>query len=133
MNQFSRPLRFWTTILVILCMSAMDFGPAAAALAPSRVSATTAIASTRDADMLLARRALENKVVAQKLRDYGVAPAAAQARLASMSDRDLHTLASASKRLPSGSDTTGAIIGVLVVVLLVIIILKLMHKDVVMK
>jgi hypothetical protein len=84
--------------------------------------------------MLLAQRALENKIVAQKLRDYGVSPAEAQFKLASMSDRDLHTLASASKGLPSGGDgATGAIIGVLIVVILVIVILKLTHRQVVVK
>ena len=133
MNPFPRPLRFWTALFVILSMSAIDIGPAAAGLAPSRVSGATSIASARDADMLMAQRALENKVVAQKLRDYGVAAEDAQARLASMSDNDLHTLASASKGLPSGGDATGAIIGVLVVVILVIVILKLMHRDVILK
>jgi uncharacterized protein DUF6627 len=133
MSLFPKPLRFWTAVLVVLCMSAMDIGPAAAGLAPSRVSEATSIASARDADLLLAQRALENKVVAQKLRDYGVAPADAQARLASLSDADLHTLASASKGLPSGGDATGALIGVLVVIILVIVILKLLHRDVILK
>jgi hypothetical protein len=133
MNLFPRPLRCWTAVLVILCLSALDFGPAAAGLAPSRVSSATSIASSRDADMVMAQRLLENKVVAQKLRDYGVASADAQARLAKMSDADLHTLASASKGLPSGGDAVGAIIGILVVVILVIVILKLTHHDVVVK
>jgi uncharacterized protein DUF6627 len=133
MNLFPRALRCWTAVLVVLCMSAIDISPAAAGLAPSRVSGTTSIASTRDADMLMAQRVLENKVVAQKLRDYGVAPADAQARLASMSDADLHTLASASNGLPSGGDATGAIIGVLVVVVLVIVILRLMNRRVIVK
>ena len=79
--------------------------------------------------MLIAQRTLEHKLVAQKLRDYGVTPADAQLRLASMSDQDLHRLASASKGLPSGGDSTGAIIGVLIVVILVIVILKLMNRH----
>lgn len=133
MNLFPRRLRFWTALLLVLSLSALDFGPAIAGLAPSRVSGTTSIASARDADMVMVQRALENKVVAQKLRDYGVASADAQARLASMSDRDLHTLASASKGLPSGGDATGAIIGVLVVIILVVVVLKLMNKEVVVK
>jgi hypothetical protein len=115
-------------------MSALDFGPAMAGLAPSRISGSTAIGSLRDADMLVAQRALENKIVAQKLRDYGVSAGDAQLRLASMSDQDLHTLASASKGLPSGGDgATGAIIAVLVIVILVIVVLKLMHHEVVVK
>jgi len=133
MNLFPRKWRFWTTVVVILGMSALDIGPAIAGLAPSSVSGVTSIASVRDADMLLAQRVLENKVVAQKLLDYGMAPADAQARLASMSDVDLHTLASASKGLPGGGDATGAIIGVLVVVILVIVVLRLMHRDVVLR
>ena len=134
MRTFPRKLRFWTALIVVLCMSALDFSPAMAGLAPSRTSGAATITSARDADMLVAQRALENKIVAQKLRDYGVAAADAQLKLASMSDRDLHTLASASKGLPSGGDgTTGAIIGVLVVVILVIVILRLMHREVVVK
>ena len=82
----------------------------------------------------VAQRALENRIVAQKLRDYGVAAADVQLELAGMSDRDLHTLASASRGLPSGGDgTTGAIIGVLVVVILVIVILRLTHHEVVVR
>lgn len=133
MTAFPKGLRFWTTILVIVCMGALDIGPAAAALAPSTRSGTTTVASARDADLLVAQRALENKVVAQKLRDYGVSPAEAQLKLASMSDQDLHRLASASKGLPSGGDATGAIIGVLVVIILVIVVLKLMNREVVVR
>ena len=133
MTTFPRVLRFWTALLVILCMSSLDFSPAVAGLAPSTRSGATTVASARAADLLLAQRALENKVVAQKLRDYGVSPDEAQMKLASMSDRDLHSLATASKGLPSGGDATGAIIGVLVVVILVIVVLRLMNKQVVVK
>ena len=133
MKLVPKPLRFWTAILLVLSLSTINIAPAVAGLAPSRVSDSSGAASTRDADMLMAQRVLENKVVAQKLLDYGVAPAEAQSRLANMSDKDLHTLASASKGLPSGGDGTGAIIGVLVVVILVIVILRLMHRDVVLR
>jgi hypothetical protein len=121
-------------VIVVVSMSALDFGPALAGLAPSQTTGTTTIASTRDADMLMAQRALENKIVAQKLRDYGFTAENAQLKLASMSDQDLHSLASASKGLPSGGDgATGAIIGVLVVIILVIVVLRLMHRDVVVR
>ena len=133
MTTFPKKLRFWTTLLVILCMGALDFGPALAGLAPSTRSGATTISSARDADLLVAQRALENKIVAQKLRDYGVSPAEAQIKLASMSDQDLHRLASASKGLPTGGDGTGAIIAVLVVVILVIVILRLMNREVIVR
>ena len=133
MNKFPKSLRFWTTLLLVLCMSSLSINPALAGIAPSTQSGVTTIASERDADLLVAQRALENKVVAQKLHDYGVSPEAAQLRLASMSDQDLHRLASASKGLPSGGDGTGAIIGVLVVVILVIVVLRLMNREVVLR
>jgi hypothetical protein len=133
METFPRKLRFWTAATMVLCMSALDVLPAMAGLAPSQTSGATAIASARDADLLAARRALENKVVAQKLRDYGIAPEDVQIRLASMSDQDLHTLASASRGLPSGGDGLGTLIGVAIFVILVIVILKLLNKEVIVK
>ena len=133
MTTFPKLLRFWTALLVILCMSSLDISPALAGLAPSTSAGVTTVASSRGADLLVAQRALENKVVVQKLRDYGVSAAEAQMKLASMSDQDLHRLASVSKGLPSGGDATGAIIGVLVVVILVIVVLKLMNRQVVVK
>ena len=133
MTPFPKALRFWTALLLILSMSSLDFSPVAAGLAPSATSGGTTMASERDADLLAAQRALENKVVAQKLRDYAVSPAEAQLKLASMSDQDLHRLATASKGLPSGGDATGAIIGILVVIILIIVVLKLMNKEVVVK
>lgn len=133
MSLFRRRMRFWTALLVVFSVSALDFGPAAAALAPSRTSGTTTIESARDADLLMAQRALENKIVAQKLRDYGVSPTDAQLRLASMSDQDLHTLATASKGLPTGADGTGAVIGILVVIILVIVVLRLLNREVVVR
>lgn len=126
--------RFWTTLVVLLCMGSLEFSPAMAGLAPSRTSGTTAISNVRDADLLVAQRALENRIVAQKLRDYGVAATDVQLKLATMSDQDLHALASATRGLPSGADGgTGAIIGVLVVVILVIVVIRLMNREVVVR
>lgn len=133
MRLFPRPLRFWTALLLLVYGGALDVAPAAAGLAPSRSTDATSIASTRDADMIAVERALENRVVAQKLRDYGVPPEQVRARLASMSDEDLHTLASASRGLPSGGDALGVIVTLLVIVILVIVIMKLMHKEIVIK
>jgi hypothetical protein len=82
--------------------------------------------------VIAVQRALENRIVAQKLRDYGVSPDEVQIKLASMSDQDVHTLASATKGLPAGGVTPlGALIGVAILVLLVIVIIKLLNKDIV--
>ena len=133
MRSFPRTLRFWTALFMLIYWGAMHVAPAAAGLAPSRISGETSVTSARDADLLVVQRTLENKLVAQKLRDYGVAPENVKTRLASLSDQDLHTLASASKGLPSGSDGLGALIAVLIIVLLVIVILKLLNKQIIVR
>jgi hypothetical protein len=131
---FPSKLRFVTALFMIALLSAFDIVPAAAGLAPSSPSGASTIASVRDADLITAQRVLENKVVAQKLRDYGVSPEQARAKLAAMSDQDLHTLATQARGLPSGGDDAlGTIIALLLIVLLVIVILKLLNKRVVVK
>jgi len=133
MRLFPKRLRFVTALVVLGWSFVLHVSPAAAALTASQLSGTTAITSQRDADVLAVQRALENRLVAQKLEDYGVAPAEVEARLASMSDEELHTLASATKGLPSGGDSVGLLISLLIVVLLVIVILKLMNKEIVVR
>jgi len=134
MRLFPRRLRFWTALIVLTWWCCLQTAPAVAGLAPSQVSGETTIQSVRDADMVAVQRALENRVVAQKLRDYGVSPDDVKLRLASMSDQDLHTLASASRGLPSGGDDAlSVLITLLIIVLLIIVIMKLMNKEIVVK
>ncbi len=133
MRIFPARLRFATALFMVLYLGALDVIPAAAGLVASRVSGSTNVTSLRTADLVIVQRALENRIVAQKLRDYGVAPADVRTRLASLSDQDLHTLASASKGLPSGGDGTDTLIGLLIIVLLVILILKLLNKRVIVR
>jgi hypothetical protein len=133
MRCFPRLPRIATALFLLSLFTALNTAPALAGLAPSRVSGATEITSTRDADLLVAQRMLEHKVVAQKLRDYGVTPEEARARLAGMSDDELHQLATASAGLPSGSDGLGLIVTLLVIALLVILIMKLMNKEIVVK
>ena len=133
MGSFPRTLRFWTALLLATWWCCIHAAPAFAGLAPSRTSGETSIASVRDADLLSVRRALEHKVVAQKLKDYGVGPEQVDLRLASLSDAELHQLASATQGLPTGGDGVGAVIGILIIILLVIIILKLLNKEIVIR
>jgi len=56
------------------------------------------------------------------------------AKIRSMSDSDLHRLASLSDRVAAGADSgVGFLIGLAILVILVIVILKLMNKQVVVK
>ena len=85
-------------------------------------------------DMAKVQSFLENKIVVQKLVDYGVSPEEAKTKAEAMSAQDLHRLASLTDRAAAGTDSAlGIIIAVLVIVILVIVILKLEHKEVVIR
>ena len=91
-------------------------------------------AGRRVDDMAKVQSFLENKVVVQKLIDYGVSPAEAMAKVREMSARDLHRLASLTDRAAAGTDSAlGFLIGLAILVILVIVILKLMNKEVIVR
>jgi len=86
----------------------------------------------RAADIDKVQTVLEQKVVMQKLLDYGVSSEEAMAKIRSMSDSDLHRLATLADRVAAGSDSgVGILIGLAVLVILVLVILMLMNKRVV--
>ena len=105
---------------------------AAASLTPSKLSEGTASAN-READLQAVRQALEHKLVAQKLKDYGVSASEVEARLPRMSDTDVHQIALLSKKLPQGGDAVGDIVIILIIVILVIVIIKLMNREIVVR
>jgi len=91
-------------------------------------------AASRVEDMAKVQSFLENKVVVQKLVDYGVSPAEAMAKVRSMSAQDLHRLASLTDRAAAGTDSAiGFLIGLAILVILIIVILKLMNKEIVVR
>lgn len=87
----------------------------------------------RAADLSKMQALLEQKVVLQKLVDYGVSPEEAMAKVRAMSDKDLHRLASLTDRVAEGADGLGLVIGLAVLVILVLVILMLMNKRVVVR
>lgn len=85
-------------------------------------------------DLATVQSFLENKIVLQKLADYGVSPEEAKAKIEAMSARDLHRLASLTDRAAAGADDgIGLLIGLAILIILVIVILKLMHKEVIVR
>jgi hypothetical protein len=91
-------------------------------------------AGSRVEDMAKVQSFLENKVVVQKLVDYGVSPAEAMAKVKAMSAQDLHRLASLTDRAAAGADSgIGLLIGLAILVILVIVIFKLMNKEIVVR
>ncbi|MBI5576506.1 MAG: PA2779 family protein [Deltaproteobacteria bacterium] len=94
----------------------------------------SAAGDARVAETAKVQAFLERKVVVQKLLDYGVTPEEAMSKVKSMSDGDLHRLASLADRAAEGADSgIGLLIGLAVLVILIIVILKLMNKEIVVR
>ena len=98
--------------------------PAQAAMLPSQGGVDTAELDT-------IQRALENKLVIEKLAAHGLSSEEVSSKLKDMTPAQIHLLAQASDDVLAGGDGLGFVIGVLVVIILVIVILKLLGKDIV--
>jgi hypothetical protein len=105
---------------------------ATAALSDSLLSSPEA-SLAREAELTKIRQFLENKVAVQKLKDFGLSSDEVSAKLSSMTDEQIHHLASLSDRITAGGDGVGTVIGVLVIILLVIVIIKLLDKRIIIK
>ena len=99
------------------------------------IASSLSDAGSQVEDMAKVQAFLENKVVVQKLVDYGVSPAEAMAKVKAMSAQDLHRLASLTDRAAAGADTSGIgiLIGVAILIILIIVIFKLMNKEIVVR
>jgi len=88
----------------------------------------------RSEDIAKVQSYLENKIVVQQLIDYGVSPEEAKTKLQAISTKDLHRLASPTDRTAAGADDRlGLLIGLAILIILIIVILKLSHKEVVIR
>ena len=88
----------------------------------------------RTAEISKVQTVLEQKVVMQKLLDYGVSSEEAMAKVRSMSESDLHRLATLADRMAAGADGgVDFVIGLAVLVILILVILMLMNKRVVVR
>jgi hypothetical protein len=103
---------------------------AGAFLVQSRLSSGQTI-EQRSQDIASIRSALEQKVVSQRLADYGLTAEEVGAKLDSLSDEQLHQLASLSDDV--GGGVLGVVIAVLLIILLVVIILKLNDRRIVVQ
>jgi hypothetical protein len=130
MNIFRHGLFFRrVAITLILIMLPLSFVPRVdAAFITSDESLSSIV---REQDMATVQKALEHKIVKERLRDLGYTEEEIAARLDQLSDQELHSFASQMDSLNPGGDGLGIIIAILVIVLLVILILKLWDKRIV--
>ena len=110
------------TVMLIILMGLISFVPRVeAAFIPSGESQTELM---RDQDVQIIKKALENKVITQRLQDLGFSDQEIQDRMDQLSDQEVHNLATQIDSLNQGG-LLGVVIAVLVIVLLVLVILKL--------
>lgn len=120
--------------LVMVAFAVLVMLPAQtrAAIVESQMS-DEAEQSVRAQDLEKVRQTLEREIVVQKLQDYGLSKAEVTAKLQTLSDEQLHQLASVSDSLAEGGDGLGIIVTLLVIVLLIVLILKLTDDEIVVK
>ena len=125
----------WFVMVAVMMAGWMGALGSVRGVAEAGVIASSVVdAGSRVEDMAKVQAFLENKIVVQKLIDYGVSPAEAMAKVEAMGAQDLHRLASLTDRAAAGtSDALGFLIALAILVILIIVILKLMNKEIVVR
>lgn len=125
-------LRFTTgcaraTLALLLAAGMVALGPMANSARAELVSTATMMAS-QDAEAARARVAavLAREDVQNQLQDLGVSPDEAEARIASLSDREIAQLDSQLSALPAGKDFLALVASVLIVAVLGLLISDLL-------
>ncbi len=90
-------------------------------------------ASSRQEDLSAIQRALESNVIKQRLVDLGLSSDEAMARVNSLSDAQIHQLASKLDSVQAGGDGADAVVFILLVAILVIVILELTGHRVIVR
>jgi uncharacterized membrane protein len=103
---------------------------AQAAMVDSQMIDTGENASTlREINEIKVRRALENKIVAEKLKGHGLTAEEVSEKLATMTDDQVHQIASLTDRIPAGGNgAVGIVVAILVIVALVLLIVYLWKR-----
>ncbi len=131
---YAKPLAVYlaAALLVISTFA----GPAEAmylAVDPQGAAATGVSSQERIADLGKVQTVLESKVIQQRLMDYGLSADEAAAKLNSLSDEQLHHLASNLDSLQAGGDAVGAVVGLLIIALLVVLLIYLLEGRIEVK
>ena len=127
-----RALRY-VTVLMLVSFSILSFAPRVDAAHISNYDMLSGQVKDKDADTSTIQRALENKMVVERLEALGYTKEEISDRLAMLTPEERHDLATRIDSLHSGQGVWGIVIGVLVVVLIVLLILHFTDKRVVVQ
>jgi|SRR5208337_4629927 len=126
---YTKPLVINLSISLLAISTAA--GPAEAMFVPAAPSQGSAASPQepigRAADLVKVQTALESKIIRQRLKDYGLSPDDAMARLNMLSDEQIHQLAAHTDSLQAGGDAVGIFVGLMIVALLVVLLIYLVQ------
>jgi hypothetical protein len=129
---YTRPLVMYLVLALVAISTAA--GPAEAMLLPASPDAALgAPAYDRATDLAVVQKTLESKELRQKLLDYGLTPEETEARIASLSDEQLHRLASNLDSVQAGGDALSFLLGLAIIALLVVLIIYLLEGRIEIK
>ncbi len=133
MNEVSIP--FMKSIAAYLACAMFILGIAPRVDASFTPSEVIPLAQTdRAADLATLQKALEHKMVKERLANLGLTPDEVQTRLDRLSDQQLHNAARQLDNLKVGGDGgIGIVIGLLIIAILVVLLIQLTGHRVIVK
>jgi len=111
----------------------LNSAPAVAGLIDSKPASEEINNISREEDIKKIQRALESKIVQEKLKAYGLGKEEVEKKLSEMDDHQIHMLAKASEKILAGGDVLGTVIALLVIAILLVILLKLCNKEIIIR
>src|SRR5712692_1468471 len=123
------PTMIWTLVVTTFVIG--WFPPEGSAMLAPVTSATVSDPG-RAEDLQSIQRVLENKLVQQRLEDFGLTPEEVNAKLSGLSDVQLHQMAAQIDALMPGGEL-GLIIALLVIAILVVIFIYLLDRRIEIK
>jgi hypothetical protein len=102
-----------------------------AAVTESKMISPGENASTiREINELKVKRALENKIVAEKLMGHGLTKEEVSKKIGEMSDEQVHQIASLADRIPAGGDGGLAIVITILIIVALVLLIVYLYKRV---
>jgi hypothetical protein len=125
-----RPFCRLLSCYLILALFVLGSVPEAlAGMAPSE--ALLAVRNGRAADLETVQKALEIKLVRQRLEQMGFSQEEVLQRIQTLDDSQLHELATKIDEVRVGGDGLGIIIALLVIAILVVVLVMLLGKRII--
>jgi Family of unknown function (DUF6627) len=112
----------WTLVVTILPIASIP-QEGMAMLAPATSATSETGSDSRAEDLQKVQRVLENKLVQQRLEDFGLTPEEINAKLAGLSDAQLHQMASQLDALMPGGQISFLLTIVLILVIIILLVI----------